>query len=81
MENAQSPQLSSITGSASNYLHACLLELWREKEGREGIQFTPADLRKQPLNVRVTSYNENLDEDTSPTIEACLLQIVQVLFA
>lgn len=30
MENARSPQLSPITGFDRNYLHACLLEVWRE---------------------------------------------------
>lgn len=60
MESARSPQLSPITGSDQNYLHACLLELWREWErerGRErvggGIWLTPSDLRKHPLNRRL----------------------------
>lgn len=58
MENARSPQLSLITGSDRHYLHACLLELRRERE-REGarIRFTPAALRKRPLNGRLTRYD------------------------
>lgn len=40
MENAQSLQLSPITGIGQNYLHACLLELWRmcmEARGRDSV--------------------------------------------
>lgn len=58
MENARSPQLSPITGFDQNYLHACLLELWRERE-REGggTGFTPADLRQCPPNGRLARYD------------------------
>ena len=69
MESTLSLQLSPITGSDQNYLHSSLLELWRERNGEEGgIEFTPSDLRKHPLNGRMTRCNKLeifIDKDVS----------------
>lgn len=85
MENARSLQLSLITGSDRHYLHACLLELWRERE-REGagIRFNPAVLRKRPLNARLTRYDgpgqryEFICRDLSAAVHSSALACLSV---
>ncbi len=86
MENTQSLQLSLITGFDRNYLHACLLEVWREREtegereseqGREGVRF---GLLLQICVSVAPSKRMELDEDTSLFVEICRLQFIQLLF-
>lgn len=81
MENARSPQLSPITGFDWNYLHACLLELWREREKGKEAGF--GLLLQICVSVILTGGWQDmmeLDGDTSLCVRNGLLQFIQVLF-
>lgn len=89
MENARSPQLSPITGFDRNYLHACLLEVWREgmrqRQGERGRGRRFGSLLQICANVprdgRLTRNDglgrryESICKDASAALHSALLSV------